>query len=248
MPEDYTPTTEELRQKYATGASGQHQRFSSAAVEFDRWLAAHDAEKDKRIAGLEVRVAAHEKLGLAATYEEAVERAARAINPEAWMAYDQSDAGWRESIVEHIRVQARIALDAAGVPALIEENERLRGAQPPTSDEREALVEILARRIKPVAFLERSEYTRWVNRPVTDYEWHTLVPEAFRHAGEILEDILALDVWRNRRERVTECDAARARADAAENVIAELTDAVGPNVIYAPDDQGAGGWAAAEDA
>jgi hypothetical protein len=65
---DFTPTTEELRQKYATGATWQHQGFSSAAVEFDRWLAAHDAEKDKRIAGLEARVAAHEKLGLAAIF------------------------------------------------------------------------------------------------------------------------------------------------------------------------------------
>ena len=45
MADDYTPTTEEVIRKYATGATWQHQSFSAAEDEFIRWLAAHDAEK-----------------------------------------------------------------------------------------------------------------------------------------------------------------------------------------------------------
>ncbi|MGN7978222.1 hypothetical protein ACTJJ4_11675 [Microbacterium sp. 22195] len=41
---DYTPTTEEVREQY-WAASGDRRRGSSAWGEFDRWLAAHDAQK-----------------------------------------------------------------------------------------------------------------------------------------------------------------------------------------------------------
>ena len=44
MTDDYTPTTEEVREQY-WAASGDRRRGSSAWGEFDRWLAAHDAQK-----------------------------------------------------------------------------------------------------------------------------------------------------------------------------------------------------------
>ena len=40
MSEDYTPTTEEVRSRYFNGSG----RILPAFGEFDRWLAAHDAE------------------------------------------------------------------------------------------------------------------------------------------------------------------------------------------------------------
>ena len=43
---DYTPTTEAVRAKYARGtrSDGTHAQFVKWQKEFDRWLAAHDAE------------------------------------------------------------------------------------------------------------------------------------------------------------------------------------------------------------
>lgn len=41
---DYTPTTEEIIHKFATGATWQHQSYSVAEAEIRRWMAAHDAE------------------------------------------------------------------------------------------------------------------------------------------------------------------------------------------------------------
>lgn len=45
--------------------------------------------------------------------DEEVDAAARAINPEAWRAYDHPDAENAEEIVYRSRVQARAALAAA---------------------------------------------------------------------------------------------------------------------------------------
>ena len=43
---DYTPTTGEVRRRYAYARSGKPGHKNQGAVaEFDRWLAAHDAEK-----------------------------------------------------------------------------------------------------------------------------------------------------------------------------------------------------------
>lgn len=43
---DYTPTTEEVRDKYARGtrSDGTHAQFIKWQKEFDRWIVAHDAE------------------------------------------------------------------------------------------------------------------------------------------------------------------------------------------------------------
>ena len=43
---DYTPTTEAVRAKYARGtrSDGTHAQFVKWQKEFDRWIAAHDAE------------------------------------------------------------------------------------------------------------------------------------------------------------------------------------------------------------
>ena len=43
---DYAPTTGEVRRRYAYARSGKPGHKNQGAVaEFDRWLAAHDAEK-----------------------------------------------------------------------------------------------------------------------------------------------------------------------------------------------------------
>lgn len=46
MSDKYTPTTEEVRRKYARGmrSDGTPVLFVKWQKEFDRWLAAHDAE------------------------------------------------------------------------------------------------------------------------------------------------------------------------------------------------------------
>lgn len=43
MADQYTPTTEEVREEF-WAASGQPRRGGAAFAEFDRWLAAHDAQ------------------------------------------------------------------------------------------------------------------------------------------------------------------------------------------------------------
>ena len=44
MPDDYTPTTEEVRNHYAYGCGPEH-TWAETREDFDRWLGAHDAEK-----------------------------------------------------------------------------------------------------------------------------------------------------------------------------------------------------------
>jgi hypothetical protein len=47
---EYTPTVDEARTKYATGATWQHQSFSTAAEEFDRMIAGVRADERERCA------------------------------------------------------------------------------------------------------------------------------------------------------------------------------------------------------
>jgi len=43
-PTEYTPTTSEVRALYVTGTPGHRVSVETGSAEFDRWLAAHDAE------------------------------------------------------------------------------------------------------------------------------------------------------------------------------------------------------------
>jgi hypothetical protein len=54
---DYTPTTEEVKDAYGLGGDGADFKaeYWARREAFDRWLAAHDAEKDAEIARLSQR-------------------------------------------------------------------------------------------------------------------------------------------------------------------------------------------------
>lgn len=58
MPDDYTPTTETVRTRYQVGAMN----YIGCGAEFDRWLAAHDAETR--------RAALDEAAAIARTYDD----------------------------------------------------------------------------------------------------------------------------------------------------------------------------------
>ena len=62
-----------------------------------------------------------------------------------------------------------------------------KGGQAVTSDEeREALVEGLARILKPQNFYSFERYTLWANRTVHPDEWHTLPQRAVEYANRVL--------------------------------------------------------------
>lgn len=56
---EYTPTTEQVREAFSE-MSGWDMSAAEADTAFDRWLAAHDAEKDATIAELRLELAKQE--------------------------------------------------------------------------------------------------------------------------------------------------------------------------------------------
>lgn len=112
---DYTPTTIEVRKAYCDAAAevGPAAHDATEPAEFDRWLAAHDAE---------VRAAVLAEQGFLAAHpitDEMVEAVARVTFEPPSIATDEPEYTWAEMVREDPsragmwRADARAALEAA---------------------------------------------------------------------------------------------------------------------------------------
>lgn len=118
MNDEYTPSTEEIREQYWV-SSGDPRRSSEAWAEFDRWLAAHDAEvraeqadhDAMRINGLDTRLAAAKRkiaeMWTGVVAEEPEWEYGTALRTPNGSLWDFEYEGPREAAEWHVRACAK---------------------------------------------------------------------------------------------------------------------------------------------